>query len=412
MTETDPPAFETLFSDLDQLARFGGKGTAGIDRTAFSTVFSEAQAWLSGRMAEAGLKVRIDAAGNVIGRFGPEGPAVICASHIDTVPGGGPLDGALGVLAGLEAFRRLKARGHRFERAIEIIAFADEEGEYFSLFGSRAMLGLVSADEIETARGAKGKSLIEAMREAGLDPAAIGHAHRPKADFHSYIELHIEQGPVLERLGYAVGVVENVVGIEVTGFSFIGRPDHSGTTPREARRDALRAAVEFCTACYDLADASDPALRLNFGSLSIHPKALNVVLERVELQQELRHPDPTVLTSVAAATRQLAEDCARKLGVESYWHQISRDEPAQMDRNMQALLHACARDHGIGIHALASGAGHDAQLFANICPTGMVFVQSTGGRSHCPDESSPPEAIRQAVALLTDGLGRLTGPAI
>lgn len=406
MTET-----LSLFSDLDQLARFGGNGAAGIDRTAFSTAFGKAQAWLSGRMAEAGLKVRIDAAGNVIGRYGPEGPAVICASHIDTVPGGGRLDGALGVLAGLEAFRTLKARRHRFERAIEIIAFADEEGEYFSLFGSRAMLGLVSADEIKTAQGAKGKSLVDAMREAGLDPAAIGRAHRPKADFHSYIELHIEQGPVLERLGYAAGVVESVVGIEVTEFFFTGRPDHSGTTPREARRDALRAAVEFCKACYDLADASDPALRLNFGSLSIHPEALNVVPERVELQQELRHPDPLVLTSVATATRQLAEGCARKFGVEPRWQQISRDEPAQMNRDMQALLQACAHDRKIAIHALASGAGHDAQLFANICPTGMLFVQSTGGRSHCPDESSPPDAIRQAVAILTDALGRLTSQA-
>lgn len=362
MTEILEPEFAALFSDLDHLASFGGEGAAGIDRTAFSPAFMAAQGWLSGRMAEAGLKVRIDAAGNVIGRFGPDGPTVVCASHIDTVPGGGPLDGALGVLAGLEAFRTLKERGHRFERAIEIIAFADEEGEYFSLFGSRAMRGLVSADEIKTARGVKGKSLVDAMQEAGLDPAAIGHAHRPKADFHSYVELHIEQGPVLERLSYAVGVVENVVGIEVTEFSFTGRPDHSGTTPREARRDALRAAVEFCKACYDLADASDLALRLNFGSLSIHPKALNVVPERVEFRQELRHPDPSVLTSVAEATRQLAEEGARKLSVEMRWQQISRDEPAQMNRDMQALLQACARDRGIGIQALASGAGHDAQL--------------------------------------------------
>jgi allantoate deiminase len=344
----------------------------------------------------------------VIGRFGPPGPAIVCASHIDTVPNGGSLDGALGVLAGLEAFRTLKARGRRFEHAIEVIAFADEEGEYFSLLGSRAMLGMVDAKDIEPARGGKGKSLVEAMREAGLDPAAIAGAHRPKTDFHAYVELHIEQGPVLERLGCFVGIVTNIVGIEVTEFTFTGRPDHSGTTPLDMRQDALRAAVEFCKACYDLARAADPALRLNFGALSITPKALNVVPGRVVLQQELRHPDPAVLSAVAQESWRMAEGCTRRLGVSAQWKTLSRDEPAAMDRDMQALLHSCAEGLGIEVHDLASGAGHDAQLFATACPTGMVFVQSTGGRSHCPEESSPPDAISQAVAVLTEGLARLT----
>ncbi len=268
---------EALFSDLNELARFGAERTGGISRTAFSPAFVEAQAWLLQRMADAGLAVRIDAAGNVIGRHGPQGPAVVSASHIDTVPNGGALDGALGVIAGLEAFRRLKARGHAFDRALEIIAFADEEGEYFSLFGSRAMLGLVTPEEITAALGGKGKSLTEALREAGLDPTKVAHARRSKRDFHAYVELHIEQGPVLERLGRFVGIVTNIVGIEVTEFAFTGRPDHSGTTPLDMRQDALRAAVEFCKACYDLARAADPALRLNFGALSITPKALNVV---------------------------------------------------------------------------------------------------------------------------------------
>jgi hydantoinase/carbamoylase family amidase len=399
---------EALFSDLNELARFGAERTGGISRTAFSPAFVEAQAWLLQRMADAGLAVRIDAAGNIIGRHGPQGPAVVSASHIDTVPNGGGLDGALGVIAGLEAFRRLKARGHVFDRALEIIAFADEEGEYFSLFGSRAMLGLVTSQEIAAALGGKGKSLTEALREAGFDPAKVAHARRSKRDFHAYVELHIEQGPVLERLGRFVGIVTNIVGIEVTEFTFTGRPDHSGTTPLDMRQDALRAAVEFCKACYDLARAADPALRLNFGALSITPKALNVVPGRVVLQQELRHPDPAVLSAVAQESWRMAEGCTRRLGVSAQWKTLSRDEPAAMDRDMQALLHSCAEGLGIEVHDLASGAGHDAQLFATACPTGMVFVQSTGGRSHCPEESSPPDAISQAVAVLTEGLARLT----
>jgi hydantoinase/carbamoylase family amidase len=399
---------EALFSDLNELSRFGADKAGGISRTAFSPAFVEAQAWLSRRMVEAGLAVRIDAAGNVIGRFGPEGSAVVCASHIDTVPNGGALDGALGVLAGLEAFRTLKARGHAFERALEIIAFADEEGEYYSLFGSRAMLGLVRPEDMAAAQGGKGKSLVEALCEAGLDPNKVTTAHRPRRDFHSYVELHIEQGPVLERLGRAVGIVTNIVGIEVTEYTFKGQPDHSGTTPWDIRKDALRAGVEFCKACYDMADGSDPALRLNFGALTVEPKALNVVPGRVRLQQELRHADPSAMSFVATLARQMAEACGRKLGIEVEWAQISRDEPAAMDRKMQALLHECAEALQIAVHDLPSGAGHDAQLFANICPTAMLFVQSTGGRSHCPEESSPPDAIRQAVAVLTESLGRLT----
>lgn len=399
---------ETLFSDLKELARFGADAQGGINRTAFSPAFIEAQAWLLRSMADAGLAVRIDVAGNVIGRYGPQGPAVVCASHVDTVPNGGALDGALGVLAGLEAFRALKARGHRFDRALEVIAFADEEGEYFSLFGSRAMLGLVTTKEIAAAKGGKGKLLSEALHEAGLDPSKIAGARRPKTNFHAYVELHIEQGPVLERLGRAVGVVTNIVGIEVTEFSFTGRPDHSGTTPFDMRKDALRAAIEFCKACYDLAQATDPDLRLNFGSLSIEPKALNVVPGEVRLQQELRHPDPAILSAVAQESWRMAEGRTRRLGVAAQWKTVSRDEPAAMDESMQALLHTCAEGLGIEAHSLPSGAGHDAQLFATVCPTAMLFVQSTGGRSHCPQESSPPEAITQGVEVLTEALARLT----
>ena len=408
MADSERASCETLFSDLSALAAFGGEATGGISRTAFSPAFVAAQAWLSRRMEEAGLRVRLDAAGNVIGRFGPEGPAVVCASHIDTVPNGGSLDGALGVLAGLEAFRRLKARGHEFGRALEIIAFADEEGEYYSLFGSRSMLGLVGPADIAAAQGGKGKSLVAALRDAGLDPETVAAARRPHHDFYAYVDLHIEQGPVLERLGRAVGIVANIVGIEKTAFSFQGRPDHSGTTPRDVRRDAFRAAVEFCSACYHLADQSDSALRLNFGELSLRPKALNVVPAKVRLKQELRHPDPAVLTAIAAKTRRLAEECGQKFAIEVEWAQVSRDEPAAMDLKLQALLHACAVEHGIAVHDMPSGAGHDAQLFANVCPTAMLFALSTGGRSHCPEESSPPDAIRQAVTVLTEGLGRLT----
>lgn len=403
----DETAFADLFADLRSLATFGGEAGGGVSRTAFSAPFKEAQAWLAGRMTEAGLQVRIDAAGNLIGRHGPPGPAVLCASHIDSVPHGGRFDGALGVLSGLAAFRALKAEAHSFGRALEIIAFADEEGEYFSLFGSRAMLGLVEAKEMEDARGTRGKLLVDALREAGLDPAKVGSARRPPSDFHAYLELHIEQGPVLEDRGFDLGIVENIVGIETLEVTFTGRPDHSGTTPMPQRKDALRAAIAYCQHCYDLA-AGDEALRLNFADWAIAPQALNVVAENVRLRQEIRHPDAAALSGVVDAARRIAAEAAQDCNVTAHLRVLACDEPAVMHRGIQALLKECAAARDVKFLAMPSGAGHDAQLFAPICPAGMLFVPSIDGRSHCPEELSSPNAIAIAVTVLCDALRRLT----
>lgn len=399
--------FAELFSDLDSLAAYGGGAAGGVSRTAFSPPFTEAQAWLAGRMAEAGLAVRIDAAGNLIGRYGPPGPAVVCASHIDSVPNGGRFDGALGVLAGLAAFRALRAEDHDFRRALEVIAFADEEGEYFSLFGSRVMLGLVTTPEIEAARGTRGKLLVDALRDAGLDPALVASARRPPSDFHAYLELHIEQGPVLEQGGFDLGVVENIVGIATLEVTFTGRPDHSGTTPMRRRQDALRAAIAYCQLCYDEA-AKDDALRLNFDDWSIAPQALNVVAGQVRFRQEVRHPDVVSLNAFVAQAARFAEMSAAASHTTSDLRELARDEPARMDTDIRALLKDCAEARGYKALLMPSGAGHDAQLFATICPAGMLFVPSVDGRSHCPQEYSTPDAIRVAVTVLRDALRSLT----
>lgn len=407
MTVTEETDFAEIFADLDRLAGFGASEGGGVSRTAFSPPFNEAQAWLAGRMAEAGLAVRLDAAGNLIGRFGPPGPAVVCGSHIDSVPNGGRFDGALGVLAGLAAFRALKVEGHDFDRALEVIAFADEEGEYFSLFGSRAMLGLVAAPEIETARGTRGKLLVDALRDAGLDPSRVASARRPASDFHAYVELHIEQGPVLEQGGFDLGVVENIVGIATLVVTFTGRPDHSGTTPMRQRKDAMRAAIAFCQLCYDEA-ARDEALRLNFDDWSIAPQALNVVAEQVRFRQEIRHPDAASLSAFVAKAGHFARNSAKKSNAMADLRELARDEPAQMNTDIKALLKACAEARGYKALVMPSGAGHDAQLFARVCPAGMLFVPSVDGRSHCPEEYSTPEAIRIAVTVLRDALRSLT----
>jgi hydantoinase/carbamoylase family amidase len=216
-----------LLADLEALARFGHTARGGVSRRAFSPAYMGAQAWLLDRV-RAGLDARLDPIGNVVGRVGPPGPAVL-GSHIDTVPEGGPLDGAYGVLAALECARTVVEAGLVPRRALEIVAFVDEEGAYLSLLGSRGMVGRLTAEELATAIDPDGHALAEAMRAAGLDPGTALAAARRADALVAYVELHIEQGPLLERLGVPIGVVEGIVGIAETDYHFLGAADHAGT---------------------------------------------------------------------------------------------------------------------------------------------------------------------------------------
>ena len=400
-----------LREDIEALARIGRVGTGGLMRAAFSPAFEEARAWLAGRMTAAGLDVRKDAAGNVIGRLGTGASCVVSGSHIDAVPDGGPLDGAYGVLAALECARVIAGAGLELERAFEAVAFADEEGHFIGCLGSRAMTGELTTEAAFAAEDFDGNTLAEAMRAAGLDPERVGEAARPAGEIAAYVELHIEQGPVLEHRGVPIGVVEAIVGLIHTDLCFLGEADHAGTTPMDLRKDAFMGAAAYATRARELVLAEgSPHARLTFGIVETKPQSANIVPYEARLRQELRDVAPEVLESLLSGTRALAQEVAAEYGLGLTVDEVFRNEPADMAPEVRAAIRAAAADLGLASLDMPSGAGHDAQLFAPKVPTGMIFVPSRGGRSHRPDEWTDWPALEQgANVLLQTLLGLLAG---
>lgn len=390
---------DRLFTDLRTLAGFGALAEGGIHRPAFSAAIAEAEAWLMDAMRDAGMVVRRDSAGNIIGRLGPEtAKAVICGSHIDTVRGGGAFDGALGVLSGLECVRAIRDSGLTLDDvALEVVSFTDEEGARYGLLGSKAMTGALDRGDIPDPDG-----LASAMAAAGLDLGAVGNARRDLGSILAYVELHIEQGPVLEQLGLHVGVVESIVGMDLTTYTVVGKARHAGTTPMSGRHDALVcAASAIQTAVATLGDRGMTDLgTMTFGDLRVSPGATNVVPGRVVVDSEVRAGDPGTLATLRAIVDEAFAKAARQSGLTLHKGQAIFDPPVELSRDLRDQLSAIAARHGLPFASLPSGACHDAQVLAAHVPSAMIFVESKGGISHHKDEHSTPEAIRSGAELL------------
>ena len=391
---------DSLLADIERLAGFGALPGGGLHRRSFDPPWREACAWLAGRLREAGMSAHMDAAGNVVGRLGPaRGPALVIGSHLDTVPAGGHLDGAYGVLAGLACARALA--GGELPMALEVVAFADEEGGWLDELGARAFCGDLTATALAEVRDADGRRLDDAMRECGLAPERIAEAARDPGDLHACLELHIEQGPVLESRGVPVGVVEGIVGIAHTDYRFRGRADHAGTTPMDTRRDALRAAAAFVTAAYAALPAlASPSTRLTYGHLQVQPNATNVVPAEVLLREEIRDLDDDRLASLRDRLHALARSTASSHDLDVAVHAHDIGAGARMDEELMRRIEAACETLGLESLRMPSGAGHDAQVLARVCPAGMIFVPSRGGASHRPDEWTDPAALVDGARVL------------
>jgi len=394
--------------DIEALAAIGRDPTGGISRPAWSPAHEEARAWLLGRLRAAGLAARVDPAGNVFGRLGEGTPAVMTGSHIDTVPRGGPLDGALGVLAGLECLRTVAASGVRPARALEVAAFTDEEGRFYGFFGSRALTGSLDRLLAERLTDPTGLALPEAMRRAGFDLARAPEARRDPREIAAYVELHIEQGPWLEADDVPIGVVEGIVGIRRFRLTFVGQPDHAGTTPMDRRKDAFFTAAEYATKSRALVVRGGQGHAVTtIGVVDVRPGVPNIVPERTALLQELRDPDPALLERLASRTLQAARRVARQRGLVLEVEHLMRAEPVRMSPRVQAAIEATAAELGLPTRRMPSGAGHDAQVLAAVTDAGMIFVPSQGGRSHRPDEWTDWPAIERGANMLLGTLLRL-----
>jgi N-carbamoyl-L-amino-acid hydrolase len=391
---------------LAELARFGALPGGGVTRHCWGPAYEDARTWLLGEMRASGLTTWVDGAGNVFGatgvdRVSAERPLVLTGSHIDTVPEGGTLDGALGVIAGLECLHTIVQTKTTTRRPLAVAAWSDEEGRYGSLFGSRAFCGMLEGVRIEDMAAVDGEKLVDVMRRAGFDPARVPEAKAPTGSVAGYVELHIEQGPRLEEMGIDIGVVQAIVGVRRSRVIFHGQADHAGTTPMERRRDAFLGGAEYALRAREHVVTRGSTVSVtNIGVVYVHPGASNIVPGRAELMHEMRDPDPAVLERLAAECRELAERIAAERELRVEIRPLSATVPAHCSPNIQATTEAVCGTLGLTTQRMYSAAGHDAQNLAAVTEAGMIFIPSTGGRSHRIDERSDPRAIERGANVL------------
>jgi hydantoinase/carbamoylase family amidase len=395
-----------LTRDLADLATFSAPGP-GVTRLAWTPEHIQACRWLAYRMEQEGLEATLDPAGNVVGKLNPEGRggAIVVGSHIDTVRHGGRFDGVLGVVAGLAIVSALREERSTLDRPVWVVAFMDEEGVRFgtSLFGSRAFAGeaLPGLDSVD----ADGVTLAEAIQTAGLDPEAAESASQI-VDVSAYLELHIEQGPILEDAGNKIGVVTDVVGRSVFSVNVDGEANHAGTTPPERRRDALLGASDLVVHVNESFSRLKGA-SVNVGQLKVEPGSVNVVPGAAHLEVEIRAPSLTALLGA----EKLLRDCSkavegrRPLGIRV--HRRDHVEPTSFDPGLVDLLDRMATGGGRPTMRIVSGAGHDAMVMAGHVPTAMLMVPSKAGVSHSPAEFTSPALCQSGTESLAAAVREL-----
>ncbi|MGA2041048.1 MAG: allantoate amidohydrolase [Bryobacteraceae bacterium] len=363
-------------------------------------VHTQLGAW----MEQAGLQVRIDAAGNLRGCRNPAQPRFYIGSHLDTVPRAGAFDGVLGVVMGLALAESLESRHLPFD--IEIIGFSEEEGVRFGMpfIGSRAFAGDRVAELLD-ARDPHGISVANAIRDFGLNPACLDTA-QAEATALGYLEFHIEQGPVLDSLDLPVAVVDSIAGQSRMSLTFLGQANHAGTTPIDQRRDAVACAAEWIGAVERLA-ISTPALVATVGSLEALPGAGNVIAGQARASLDVRHPQDAVRRRAVDQLLASAEEIAARRGLAVSLGAPFDQPTVLMDGNLVRTLEQAAESCRIPVHHMSSGAGHDAMIVAKRMPAAMLFLRSPGGISHQPGETVLAEDVAAALETGCAFLDRL-----
>ena len=397
--------------DFFNISEFGRLDNGGVTRLAFSEADLRARDYLQHAMEAAGLEVIVDGAGNMRGRrAGKESlPAVLMGSHLDTVPNGGHYDGVIGILAALEVARVMDEQCIRTRRPVEVVNFSAEESSRFGVatFGSKALIGDLK-DDIDRLMDEEGISLGKALSDGGYSSEDLGSIRLRKGDIHAYLELHIEQGPVLENAGIPVGIVTAIAA--PTRFKVIvrGRADHSGTTPMNMRRDALAAASELVLGVESIAgkDAGEHTVG-TVGYLRVTPGVMNVIPEQVELGIDLRDIDGGEKKRAVAKVLDLMNGIAARRHVEIEREILTDDDPVPMSGKIIDRLKMTARDADIPFLTLPSGAGHDAMNLARITDAGMIFIPSIYGISHNIAEKSRMEDVRQGTEILLRAVAAL-----
>ena len=383
-----------FLNDLHDLRAIGAAGVAkGVVRPAYSAADVEAREWLATRMREAGLRVEVDAMGNLFGLA--QGPSILLGSHSDSQPEGGWLDGALGVIAALEVARAAQEAGGP---AVSVVSFQDEEGRFGVTTGSTVWSGALDQAEADGFTDDAGVSLAEARKAvAGMVTGPVD-----PAQFSGYIELHIEQGPTLDDSGEQIGVVSDIVGIRDMKVPFEGQQNHAGTTPMAVRRDAFQAVSEFNSLLNDrLRNVVTPTTVWTIGHVSLHPNASSIVPGKAVFSMQWRDGDSDRLARMEAIIRETAEEVAKTRGMDLSFGSMLGLEPVAMDARLQDALAQAADAVAPGKwRKMPSGALHDATNVARLMPVAMLFAPSINGISHAFEEDTAEEDLIAAVEVL------------
>jgi N-carbamoyl-L-amino-acid hydrolase len=395
-----------LLEHLHTLSQCGSNPHGGVSRVAYSEADRQGREYVLGLMRAAGLDASVDVAGNLVGRRpgrAPRIPPLVMGSHIDSVPEGGNYDGALGSLAAIEVAQVLAQKNRAMRHPLEVIVFQNEEG---GQSGSRALIGALAEKDLD-ATTASGRTVRDGIRYLGGEPDKLASARREQGSIASYLELHIEQGGILEGKKIQIGVVEGIVGIRRITATIEGFANHAGTTPMHLRQDALLAAARLIEAVHSVVISVPGSQVGTVGTINALPGAANVIPGRVTLTIELRDLDRMKIELLDTKIVEEARRIERETGTRIAFDHTYDNAPVLTDPKIQALMQEASAELGLTVMRMPSGAGHDAQGMARLGPMGMIFVPSVGGISHSPKEHTKPEDVANGADLLLHTLLKL-----
>lgn len=390
---------------LEQLAQYTATPGQGTTRMSYSEQDKQARQYLKQQMVALGLQVREDAIGNIYGRL--EGqqadlPAVIIGSHFDSVPHGGAFDGPAGIVTGLDVVARIREQNLTPKYPLEVIALVEEEGTSFGrgLMASSVITGLIGTKELYQLKDRQGVSAAERMATAGFNADKAADAVLDPKNVKAFLELHIEQGPVLEQAGEDVGIVETIVGISQLEIKLTGKAGHAGTTPMDMRADALVCASQIISEIPALAKAAGDNTVATVGRLNVLPNGANVIPSEVIFSVDIRSKNDVALRKVIERIIELAEKASESAGIDSEIIQPLYVQPTELNNEIIGLMQQHASEQNLKFRTMVSGAGHDTMIFAGITQTGLIFVPSRNGLSHHPDEWTDYAQITRGVDVM------------
>lgn len=393
---------KNIENSLQDLSKFTATPGNGVTRLPYTKEAKMALTYLKGLMEEAGLVVHVDNTGSLIGRLeGIAKETIMVGSHYDSVKNGGSYDGIAGIICAIEAIKEIAGSEERLKYSLEVIATNDEEGARFhaGLFTGKALLGKITTTQLQDLKDADGISIFCAMQDFGLQPQNIAKSKRD--DIKAFLEVHIEQGPILETNNKELGVVDVIVGIKRVLVKLKGRADHSGTMPMLMRKDAMEFAAKVINNIGDRARLCKDTVA-TVGFLQVEPNVMNIIPQQVSFTVDIRSVDSNSLLLQYDGLSNDLDYFSKNLGMEYELEVILDEKPVPMNNKLKILLAANCRKNKFSYMNLASGAGHDAQIFGEALPAAMLFVPSKAGRSHCPEESSKSEDLAKAVVVLKD----------